>query len=343
MVVIHRLHYGHTCAVVTLFCEKTASNGHTCAVVTGGDGSNPFTDNGLMRTLLLLAVGVVAVSMSGPLMAAMVVPPLAIAFWRNSLATVLLAPRVATARRTELTGLHRRQVGLILVSGAALAFHFATWVTALRMTSVASATAIVCLQLGWVVAWQALRGERFNAGVIGGLVIAFAGVLVVSGVDFSLSGRALVGDLLALVGGIGSAAYTVIGSRARATVSTTTYTFICYGSCAVILLVAILLTGQQLTGYPAEQWALIGLVTVTAQLLGHSVFNHLLATTSAMVVSLTLLLEVPGAALLAALFLAQTPPTGALVGLVVILVGMVFVVVNNRPPRPTELVETPLI
>ena len=38
-----------------------------------------------MRTLLLLAVGVVAVSLSGPLMAAMVVPPLAIAFWRNAL------------------------------------------------------------------------------------------------------------------------------------------------------------------------------------------------------------------------------------------------------------------
>ena len=47
-----------------------------------------------MRTLLLLAVGVVAVSLSGPLMAAMVVPPLAIAFWRNALATAALAPGV---------------------------------------------------------------------------------------------------------------------------------------------------------------------------------------------------------------------------------------------------------
>ena len=33
-----------------------------------------------------------------------------------------------------------------------------------------------------------------------GLVVAFAGVLVVSGVDLSLSRRALVGDLLALIG-----------------------------------------------------------------------------------------------------------------------------------------------
>ena len=64
-----------------------------------------------MRTLLLLAVGVVAVSLSGPLMAAMVVPPLAIAFWRNAFATVALAPGVA-GRREELSGLRGRPLGL---------------------------------------------------------------------------------------------------------------------------------------------------------------------------------------------------------------------------------------
>ena len=36
-----------------------------------------------LRTLSLMAVGVVAVSLSGPVMASMVVPPLAISFWRN--------------------------------------------------------------------------------------------------------------------------------------------------------------------------------------------------------------------------------------------------------------------
>ena len=113
-----------------------------------------------------------------------------------------------------------------------LALHFGTWVTSLTLTSVASATAIVCLQIAWVVAWQLLRGERFNTGVLAGLVLAFAGVLVVSGVDLTLSTQALVGDLLALVGGAAAAAYMIIGSRARQALSTTTYTFVCYGTCA---------------------------------------------------------------------------------------------------------------
>jgi drug/metabolite transporter (DMT)-like permease len=289
-----------------------------------------------------MAVGVVAVSLSGPLMAAMVVPPLAIAFWRNGFATVALAPAVATTRRTELRELSGRQLRLITCSGVALAIHFATWVTALTLTSVASATAIVCLQIAWVVTWELVRGARFNPGVLIGLVVSFAGVLVVSGVDLTLSSRALVGDLLALVGGMAAAAYTLIGSRARQTTTTTTYTFVCYGTCAAILAVASLVSGQNLGGYPLHQWGLLLLVTVTSQLMGHSVFNHLLATTRPMLVSLALLLEVPGAALLAAVILGQEPPVGALVGLAVILAGMACVIVNNRTQRSEPIVEAPV-
>ncbi|TQL56826.1 drug/metabolite transporter (DMT)-like permease [Oryzihumus leptocrescens] len=295
-----------------------------------------------VRTLLLLAVGVVAVSLSGPLMAAAVVPPLAIAFWRNALGTAAIAPAAVTRQRAELRSLTGRRLGLVLASGAVLAVHFATWVTSLTLTSVASATAIVCLQLAWVVCWQLLRGERFGARVVAGLALAFAGVLVVSGVDLTLSTRAVAGDGLALIGGMAAAAYTVIGSRARQSASTTTYTFVCYGSCAVLLALACLVAGQRLGGYPAGQWALLLLITATAQLLGHSVFNHLLATTGPLLVSLALLLEVPGAALLAAVIVHQKPPVTALAGLAVMVAGMALVVAGRRTSRAVPAVEAPV-
>jgi drug/metabolite transporter (DMT)-like permease len=286
--------------------------------------------------VLLMAVGVLAVSLSGPLMALMVVPPLAIAFWRNGFAAAGLLPAATVRRRDELTALRGRSLALVGMSGVALAVHFATWVTALKLTSVASATAIVCLQIAWVVAWQLLVGERFSIGVVLGLVLALVGVVVVSGVDFRVSTRAVVGDVLALVGGAAAAAYMLIGARARQSLSTTMYTFVCYSACAGILLVACLVSRQDLVGYPARQWGLLLLVTATAQLLGHSVFNHLLATTPPMVVSLALLLEVPGAALLAALILRQFPPWQAVVGLAVMVTGMALVIVNNRGPGPQE-------
>ncbi len=294
-----------------------------------------------MRTALLLAVAVVAVSLSGPLMAAMVVPPLAIAFWRNAFATAVLAPPVLLRRRAEVAALDGPRLRLLVASGLALAVHFATWVTSLTLTSVASATALVCLQVAWVALWELVRGERFGRLATTGLVVAFAGVLVVSGVDLSLSRRALAGDLCALVGGAAAAVYTVIGSRARRTTTTTTYTFVCYGVCALVLAAASLVAGQDLGGYPADQWGLLLLVTATAQLMGHSAFNHVVARVGPVVVSLVLLLEVPGAALLAALILGQRPPPEALLGLGIILAGMVAVVLGRRAAAGAEPVEPP--
>ena len=251
---------------------------------------------------------------------------------------VALAPSALTTRRDELRGLRGRPLALVAVSGVTLAVHFATWVSALTLTSVASATAMVSPAAAWIVLGRC-PGERFGVRVLIGLVLSLAGVVVVSGVDFTLSTRALAGDGLALVGGAAAAAYTVLGSRARQTASTTTYTFVCYGTSAAVLLVWRCWWGHALGGYPLEQWGLLLLITVTAQLLGHSVFNHLLATTTPMVVSLALLLEVPGAALIAAALLDQRPPGGALLGLAVMLAGMVLVIVGNRGRAVEDLVE----
>jgi len=279
--------------------------------------------------VLLMAVGVVAVSMSAPLAAGMTVPALAVAFWRNALGTAVIAP---TARRSELG-----QWRLMVAAGVALALHFGTWIPSLRLTSVASATALCSLQVGWVVAWEFLRGRRYPKAAIVGMVIAFAGTVVVSGVDLTVSGEAVTGDLLALLGGIGTAAYMVIGARVRETTGTSTYTVVAYGTCALVLGVACLVSGQDLVGYDAKQWGLLVLLTCTAQLLGHSVFNHLLATTSPTNVGLVLLLEVPGAAILAALFLHQRPPVATFLGLAVILAGMALVIRVTNPTRDDVL------
>jgi len=307
-----------------------------------------------LQTAALLGVGVVAVSLAAPLMAALVVPPLAIAFWRNALGAAVVAP-VALARRpgrrrphpdmrmsreghpgrssataATFAGLGARE-GLVVLAGLCLAAHFGFWITSLRMTSVASSTAIVSLQVIWVVGYDLVRGAAVPARVVVGVLVATAGALVVTGVDFSISARALAGDGLALTGSVAVAAYAVLGGSVRRTMTTSAYTAGCYGTAAAALLVAVLVSGQRLVGYDADQWAGLVVLTATAQLLGHSVFNHLLATVSPLVVSLALLLEIPGAALIAAAWLGQVPGPTAVVGLVLILAGMALVVLSAPP------------
>ncbi|MDQ1249874.1 MAG: hypothetical protein QG597_4251, partial [Actinomycetota bacterium] len=79
-------------------------------------------------------------------------------------------------------------------------------------------------------------------------------------------------------------------------------------------------------GYSAQAWALIVALTVLAQLLGHSLINATLRTTSATVTSMGILFEMPLATIMAALFLGQWPPLAVLPALVLLLIGVAVVV-----------------
>jgi drug/metabolite transporter (DMT)-like permease len=317
--------------------------------VTTAGGSDPFGRPGpapsavsrpSARDVALMAVGVVAVSTSAPLIAATAAPALAIAFWRNALATVAISPFALLRHRRELVGLSRREWQLALGAGSLLTAHFATWVPSLSYTSVASSTALVASQPVWAAMIARATGHVVPRRAWLGMGIAFVGVLVITGVDLSLSARALVGDVLALAGAVFAAGYVTVGSRVRQTVSTTTYTFVCYGFCSVALLLVCLVGGQDLSGYSSSTWVKLLALTAGAQLLGHSVFNLVLQTTSPTVVSMAILFEMPGAALIAAAWLGQVPPAGVLPGALLLLAG-VAVVVRSGGGVPAERVEPP--
>jgi drug/metabolite transporter (DMT)-like permease len=290
--------------------------------------------------VLLVAVAVTAVATSGPLMAATAAPALAIAFWRNALGAGLIVPVALVRARDELRGLQRRERVLALVAGVFLAAHFATWVPSLTYTSVASATALVSTQPVWVALLARAQGVHVSRGVWGGIAVAMAGAVLLTGADVQVSGRALAGDLLAIAGGVFAAGYITAGAAVRRSVSTTTYTALCYSTAALLLLLVCLVGRQPLTGYAAADWLRLVAITLGAQLLGHSLFNVVLRSMSPTVVSMTILLEIPGAALIAAVFLGQRPPLLALPAAALLLAGLALVIRdgsrNVEPSVPVE-------
>ena len=289
--------------------------------------------------LLLLSVAIVAVSTSGPLMAATAVPALAIAFWRNALGAAFVLPVALVRCRDELRALDRREKGLVVLAGGLLALHFATWVPALTYTSVASATALVATQPVWAGLIASLRGASVGRKAWAGIGVAVAGALLLGGADVSVSGRALVGDGLAVLGGAFAAGYMSAGAEVRRSVTTTTYTLLCYGVAALLLLVTCVVGRQGLSGYAAADWLRLLAITLGAQLLGHSLFNVVLRNVDPTVVSLTILLEIPGAALIAAVFLGQRPPLLALPAALLLLAGLAVVIRAGSAGPPAVPVE----
>jgi drug/metabolite transporter (DMT)-like permease len=282
--------------------------------------------------VVLIAVAVVAVSTSAPLIRRADAPSLAIAFWRNLLAVAVLVPFTAARRRTEIAGLVPAQRRGALLAGVLLAAHFATWVPSLAFTTVASSVALVATQPVWAALMARFRGEIVPARAWLGIGVAVAGAVALSGVDLSISPRALLGDALALAGGILAAAYVTVGSGVRQSVSTTVYTTICYATAAALLAGLCLAGGQPLSGYDAGTWAALVALTAGPQLLGHSVVNRVLRTTSATVVSVAILFEIVGSSLLAWAAFGETPPAGAYPAAVLIAAGVVLVVLSGRQP-----------
>ncbi len=300
--------------------------------------------DGAALTLLLVATGVVAVSFSAPIAATTAAPALAVAFWRNAFGSFAVVPWTAVRRRGEVRRLLREQPRVLwtaVLSGGTLALHFGLWVPSLRMTSVTASTALVATTPLWTLAIEALRGRRPRRGVVVGAVCAFAGVLAITGFDASSSRQALVGDALALAGGVAAAVYTLLGSSVRRTTSTATYTAVAYSVCAVLLLPVSLVAGQPLVGYSARTWLELAALTLSAQLLGHSLLNRALRVAGATTVALAILLEVPGASLLAWAFWGQQPPVATVPGALLVLAGLAVVVRSRTSDRRGDAGQRP--
>ncbi|WP_237493405.1 DMT family transporter [Modestobacter sp. L9-4] len=288
------------------------------------------------RDVALMAVAVVGVSFSGPLTALVATSFLAIAFWRNAAGAALLLPVLLLRERSTLTGLRARQLTSSVVAGLFLAAHFAAWLPSLSMTTVAASTALVTTTPIWTALAARFSGVHLPAAVWWGLGLAVFGAALIAGVDVTVSWRALAGDGLALLGAICAGGYMLAGARARQRLSTSAYAVVCYSTCAVALAVAAVVADVPLTGFSARDWWLIAAITFCAQLLGHTLLNLVLSTVGPTVVGLAILLEVPGALLVALVLLDQVPPLLAVPGMVAVVIGVALVV---RAGRPSPVVE----
>jgi drug/metabolite transporter (DMT)-like permease len=288
------------------------------------------------RDLALMAVAVVGISLSGPLTALVVAPVLAIAFWRNAAGAAAMLPVLLTRERAGLTGLRWRDLRSSLIAGLFLAAHFAAWLPSLSMTTVAASIALVTTTPVWTTLIARLSGVRLPSVVWWGLLLAVLGAALIAGVDVTVSLEAVAGDGLALLGAICAGGYVLAGARARERLSTSAYAVVCYSTCALVLAVAALIAHVPLAGFSARDWWLIAAITFVAQLLGHTLFNLVVSTVGPTIVSLAILLEVPGSLIVALVLLHQAPPLLALPGMAAVVVGVTLVV---RASRPTTVVE----
>lgn len=281
------------------------------------------------RAGAVLAVGVTAASFSPILLRlAEDAEPLALSFWRCAAGAAVLFPFA----RNRLRSIDRVEFRTCVLAGLFLAVHFATWITSLELTTVASSVLLVSTTPIFVaIAAPYVVNDKLTAAGWIGVASAFAGTAVISGVDFA--GASLDGNLLALAGGATGAGYVLGGRFARRTMDILSYAVVTYGASAVILGVVCLIGRVPVWGYSAGTWwALVGVI-VGPQLLGHTIINFSLSDIDVTTVSVSLMAEPVVATILAAFLFDEIPSAVLYPGAVAIFIGIYLVSTSQRSAR----------
>lgn len=255
-----------------------------------------------------LAIAGFAVSWASILILLSGLNPIAVAFWRTMIAAALLMP-------IGLRGLGgaRGRLLPVLAGGVALAMHFITWITSLRLTTVAISVTLVTTYPIFTIPMELAVGRRLSTLTIAGALTAVLGSAAMAMVSYGIGPMGLTGALLALAGAASGAVYFFSGSIARSYLSTATYSSLAYLVAAAVSALAALAMGDSLAITSAWSLSMILLLVLGPMLAGHTLMNYALRYLPATTVSTATLVEPVGSTVIAYLILHQpvTAPEAA--------------------------------
>lgn len=251
------------------------------------------------------------------------VPPLAIAFYRMALATVLLAPVAFAWKRKEIAAFKGKETLLLGLGGLFLALHFGAWISSLKYIPIATSVVLVNSHpLFVVIASFLFLGQKPSQRSLLGTIAGLIGMLIISKDGLGNAEFALKGDLLAILGALAVVGYFIIGSKVRTHVSLLGYVTPLYAVCSVFLFLWMLAAGNRVYPYSPTVWGYFLALAIVPTILGHTVFNWAIKHVSPSTISLVFLGEPIGASVLAFFFFGQKPPIATLIGGALILFGV---------------------
>lgn len=272
---------------------------------------------------LIVILGVVFVSFSSVITKSSKAPSLIIAFYRLGFTVLLLLPYFLLKKSHELKKIDKKTFFFCILSGIFLALHFATWISSIKYTSIASSTVLVNTHPIFIVIGTIfILKERVSTKAIISIAMSLTGSIIISTGDYSLGNNVLLGDILAILGGLFVAGYMMIGRYARQRISVTTYTFIVYLTCTVVLFLLVIGTKTSLYPYGADEYLRFFTLALLCTILGHSIFNWALEYVKPTFISTSVLAEPVFATIWAIFLFSEFPTIWQIIGSSIILFGI---------------------
>ncbi len=256
-----------------------------------------------------------------------------IAFWRLTIATLLVATMGAITRQRLL--LKRQELPRFLLYGLVTALHFIFYIGSLSFTTIAHALALIYTSPIFVTLFSAVvLREPLPRRKYLGISVAVAGIAIMVGFDPHYSSCSLagtghcmaLGDGMALLSGICYAIYSVAGRGERDRHPLFRYTTNVYGFAALWLLPVTLYLAFT-HAYPLAAIGAVVALGIFPLGLGHTLYNAAVRRVHATYANLIATQEVTGGIILGIFLLGEIPSLLTVVGVIVTLVGIAGVLV----------------
>jgi drug/metabolite transporter (DMT)-like permease len=240
-----------------------------------------------------LLSGGIAIGFAGILMRLSDVSPLASAFWRMALAAPVLWIWAWTVQADDQAAERRTGFSLaLLLAGIYFAGDIGTWHLSLHFTTVSNATLLSNFAPVFIALWMwGVHHVRFERTFIAGLLVALIGAVMLIGPNAALGGAKLLGDGLGLLTAVFYAGYLIVIKDARNQYSTARLMAWSTTVTALVLLPFALATPGQFWPAHAEGWLPLAGLALVAQIGGQTLIAYASAHLSALLSSVSLLIQ----------------------------------------------------
>jgi len=284
----------------------------------------------MFKTILVLLTGVISISFASIFIKFCDdVPAIMIATYRLGLAAIALCI-FFTMKGGSFRKIRKEDLILCVIGGLFLSFHFITWITSLKYTSVTSSVVLVTTNPIFVGMFSyLLLRERQSVELVIGITLCFVGSVLIAVGDSGIhqlaavDSGALKGDILALVGAVMASGYLIVGSRAREHIDILTYVTVVFTVSALFLVALSVIVGLPFTGYKHTSYVFMMLLAIVPQLIGHTTINWALKHLKTSMVAISILGEPIGATVLAYLFFRESVSFLQFIGMVLIFAAIV--------------------
>jgi len=290
-----------------------------------------------VNAIIILVIGILSVSTASIFIRlCSEMPSLLIAFYRMFFSSLILIS--ITSVKGKFTRYSSQQLIYGALGGLCLALHFATWISSIKYTSIASSVVIVATNPIWVALFSYLFfKEKQSKKLLAAIALSIIGSFVLAfGDSFGdlakLDKTAIKGDLLALAGAITASLYFLNGSRMRIKMDVLPYTTLVYSFAALFLGGMVLFSGESfaLSSYSGNSLIFLLLLAVVPQLIGHTSFNWALRYLKTSMVAVIVLGEPIGSAILAFIIFREKVSAMQLAGIALIFGAVLISLVKTK-------------